>query len=74
MRDVDKYLGQVSGYPNLSAIVTVVAMLMAGLLAKIESARWGLIVVVMLCAVHIVLGLMPPSEGLSAPPEASPGE
>jgi hypothetical protein len=49
-------------------------MLMAGLLAKVDSARWALIAIVMLCIIQIVLGLMPATEAVSPPPRTDAGE
>jgi len=74
MRDVASLLSDLSGRPERSASVTVVAMLMAGLLAKVDSARWALIAIVVLCIIQIVLGLIPATEALSPPPQTGGGE
>ena len=55
MDRVARFFGQLKEHSNFSAAVTVIAMLMAGVLAKLEIARWGLYVVMALCLVHIVL-------------------
>jgi hypothetical protein len=55
MDRVVKFLGGIKEHSDLSAAVTVIAMLIVGVLAKLEIARWGLYVVMALCLVHIVL-------------------
>jgi hypothetical protein len=47
--------GNLTERPELSATVTVVAMLIAGTLAKLEFALWGIAVIGALCLLHIAL-------------------
>ena len=41
----------------LGAAVTVMAMLLAGVLAKLDGARFGLYVIVALCLFHVVMAI-----------------
>jgi hypothetical protein len=40
--------------PELSATITIMAMLVAGILTKFNHAWWGIAVIVALCFLHIV--------------------
>ena len=57
MNNVTRLLGQLRDQSSLSAAVTVIAMLIAGVLAKLDGARWGLYVIVALCVFHIVMAI-----------------
>ena len=70
MDRVAKLLGQLKEHSNLSATVTVIAMLIAGVLAKLDDASWGLYVIVALCVVHVVLAI----RRLTKRPTPEPGQ
>jgi hypothetical protein len=57
MDRVARFFGQLKEHSNFSAAVTVIAMLMAGVLAKLDDASWGLYVIIALCVVHVVLAI-----------------
>ncbi len=57
MDRVPRFFGQLKEHSNFSATVTVIAMLIAGVLAKLDDARWGLYVIIALCVVHVVLAI-----------------
>ncbi len=57
MGRVARLLGRLKEHSNLSAAVTVIAMLVAGLLAKIDDAMWGLYVIIALCLFHVILAI-----------------
>ena len=57
MDRVNSLLGQLRDQSTLSAAVTVSAMLIAGVLAKLDGARWGLYVIVALCLFHIAMAI-----------------
>jgi hypothetical protein len=57
MGRVANLLGQLKEHSDLSAAVTVFAMLIAGVLAKLDDARWGLYVIIALCVFHAVLAI-----------------
>ena len=71
MLRVARFLGQLREHSNFSAAVTVFAMLIAGVLAKLDGARWGLYVIVALCAVHLVIAIR---RRLTSGPTPEPGE
>ena len=70
MDRVAKLFGQLKEHSNLSATVTVIAMLVAGVLAKLDDASWGLYVIVALCVVHVVLAI----RQLTKRPTPEPGQ
>ena len=55
MDRVARCLGELKEHSDVSAAVTVIAMLLAGVLAKLDGARWGLYVISALCLVHVAL-------------------
>jgi hypothetical protein len=57
MDRVARLLGQLKEHSSLSAAVTVAAMLLAGVLAKLDGARWGLYVIVALCLFHLAAAI-----------------
>jgi hypothetical protein len=57
MRRVARLFGQLKEHSDASAAVTVIAMLIAGVLAKLDDARLGLYVIVALCVFHAVLAI-----------------
>ena len=57
MNRVAKLLGGLKEHSNVSAAVTVIAMLLAGVLAKLDNASWGLYVIIALCLVHLALAI-----------------
>ena len=57
MNRVAKLLGGLQEHSSVSAAVTVFAMLVAGVLAKLDNASWGLYVIVALCLFHLVLAI-----------------
>jgi hypothetical protein len=70
MDRVAKLFGQLKEHSNLSATVTVIAMLIAGVLATLDDASWGLYVIVALCVVHVVLAI----RRLGTRPGPEPGQ
>jgi hypothetical protein len=70
MDRVISLLGQLRETSAVSAAVTVIAMLIAGVLAKLDGARWGLYVIAALCLFHVVLAI----RRLATRPDAEPGE
>jgi hypothetical protein len=70
MDRVASFFGQLKEHSNFSAAVTVIAMLMAGVLAKLDDARLGLYVIVALCVVHVVLAI----RRLTNRPTPEPGQ
>ena len=57
MGRVARFFGQLKEHSDFSAAVTVIAMLIAGVLAKLDDASWGLYVISALCLVHVVLAI-----------------
>ena len=57
MNRVAKLLGGLKEHSNVSATVTVIAMLIAGVLAKLDDASWGLYVIIALCLFHLVVAI-----------------
>jgi len=57
MNSVARLLGRLKEHSSLSAAVTVIAMLIAGVLAKLDDAMWGLYVIIALCLFHVVLAI-----------------
>jgi hypothetical protein len=57
MNRLAKLLGGLKEHSNVSAAVTVFAMLAASVLAKLDNASWGLYVIVALCLFHLVLAI-----------------
>jgi hypothetical protein len=57
MERVITLLGQFRDQSAVSAAVTVIAMLIAGVLAKLDGARWGLYVIAALCLFHIAMAI-----------------
>jgi hypothetical protein len=57
MNRVAKLLGGWKEHSNVSAAVTVIAMLLAGVLAKLDDAIWGLYVIIALCLFHLALAV-----------------
>jgi len=70
MDRVARLLGQLKEHSSLSAAVTVMAMLLAGVLAKLDGARFGLYVIVALCLFHLVMAI----RQRTARPDPEPGE
>lgn len=70
MDRVARFFGQLKEHSNFSAAVTVIAMLMAGVLAKLDVASWGLYVIIALCVVHVVLAI----RRLTTRPTPEPGQ
>jgi hypothetical protein len=65
-----KRFGGLAVHSDLSASVTVIAMLIAGVFAKLDNARIGLIVIVLLCVLHLAHAI----GDVYATPAAKPGE
>lgn len=65
-----KRIGDLVEHSDLSAAVTVIAMLIAGVFAKLDNARVGLFVIVLLCVVHLAFAI----GDVYAAPAAKPGE
>jgi hypothetical protein len=57
MGRVARWLGRLGEHSHISAAVTVIAMLIAGVLAKLDDASWGLYVIIALCLFHLVLAI-----------------
>ncbi len=57
MKRVARLLGGLREHSSVSAAVTVIAMLIAGVLAKLDNASWGLYVIIALCLLHLVLAI-----------------
>jgi hypothetical protein len=57
MARVARWLGRLGEHSGLSATVTVIAMLIAGVLAKLDNASWGLYVIIALCLFHLALAI-----------------
>ena len=65
-----KRIGELAAHSNRSAAVTVIAMLIAGVFAKLDNARLGLSIIVLLCVVHFALAI----GDIYAAPAAKPGD
>ena len=70
MNNVTRLLGQLRDQSALSAAVTVIAMLIAGVLAKLDGARWGLYVIAALCLFHVIQAI----RRRATRPEPEPGQ
>jgi hypothetical protein len=70
MDRVISLLGQFKEQSSSSAAVTVMAMLIAGVLAKLDGARWGLYVIAALCILHIVMAI----HRYASRPDPEPGQ
>jgi len=70
MDRVISLLGQLKDQSSLSATVTVMAMLIAGVLAKLDGARWGLYVIAALCLFHVIQAI----RRRATRPEPEPGQ
>ena len=57
MARVARFFGRLKEHSDFSAAVTVIAMLLAGVLAKLDNASWGLYVISALCLVHVALAI-----------------
>jgi hypothetical protein len=57
MDRVARLLEQLKDHSSLSAAVTVIAMMLAGVLAKLDGARWGLYVIAALCLFHVATAI-----------------
>jgi hypothetical protein len=57
MGRVAQWLARLGEHSHISATVTVTAMLVAGVLAKLDNASWGLYVIIALCLFHAALAL-----------------
>jgi hypothetical protein len=70
MDRVAGFFGRLKEHSDFSAAVTVTAMLIAGVFAKLDGARWGLYVISVLCLVHVVLAIRRPANR----PKPEPGQ
>jgi hypothetical protein len=69
MDRVARFFGQLKEHSDFSAAVTVIAMLIAGVLAKLDNASWGLYVISALCLVHVAMAIRRIAVGQGPEPE-----